>query len=52
MLEHIAEAAFDLSQSEELSADLFVPGMTFGQGRWPSWQTATYMLTTRQYLWF
>ncbi len=47
MLEHNAEAAFGLSQSEELSADLFVPGMTYGQGRWPSWQTATYMVNIK-----
>jgi hypothetical protein len=47
LLEHIAEAAFHLSQKENLSSDSFVPGMTFGQGRWPSWQTATYMLFTR-----
>jgi len=46
VLEHSAEAAFNLSQSEELIADLFVPGMTYGQGRWPSWQTANYMLYT------
>jgi len=47
LLELIGEVAFALSQSAELSADLFVPGMTFGQGRWPSRQTATYMLFTR-----
>lgn len=46
-LVHIAEAAFHLSQSEALSADLFIPGMSFGQGKWPSWQTAFYMLMTR-----
>jgi hypothetical protein len=45
-LEQVAEAAFALSQSEAVSADPLVPGMTFGQGRWPSWQTAAYMLTT------
>jgi hypothetical protein len=45
-LEFSAEAAFDLSQSEELRADLFVPGMTYGKGRWPSWQTVTYILNT------
>jgi hypothetical protein len=47
MLEHTAEAVFHLSQSKALSADLFVPGMTFGQGKWPSWQTASYMLITK-----
>jgi hypothetical protein len=46
LLEFIGEAAFSLSQSERVVADLFVPGMTFGQGRWPSWQTAAYMLFT------
>ena len=46
LLEQIAETAFLLSQSEVVSQDPFVPGMTFGQGRWPSWQTAAYMLTT------
>ncbi|MGA7577791.1 MAG: DUF362 domain-containing protein [Desulfobaccales bacterium] len=46
MLEFGADAAFDLSQSAELRADLFVPGMTYGRGRWPSWQTVTYMLNT------
>jgi hypothetical protein len=47
MLEHGAEAAFHLSQSEELKTDLFFPGMAYGQGRWPSWQTVTYMLNTK-----
>ncbi len=46
VLEFGAEAAFDLSQSEELRADLFVPGMTYGRGRWPGWQTVTYILNT------
>jgi len=41
-----AEAAFDLSQSDELRADLFVPEMTYGQGRWPSWQTVNYIMST------
>jgi hypothetical protein len=39
--------AFELSQNEVETPDLFVPGMTFGKGRWPSWQTANYMLTTK-----
>lgn len=41
-----AAAAFELSQSETVSADLFVPEMTFGGGKWPSWQTVDYLLTT------
>jgi len=47
LLEFIGEVAFALSQSEEPIADLFIPGMIFGQGRWPSWQTATYIFFTR-----
>jgi hypothetical protein len=39
----IATLAFDMSRSETVSADPFVPGMTWGKGRWPSWQLATYM---------
>lgn len=35
--------AFQLCQSESVSPDLFVPGMTFGKGMWPSWQTVGYM---------
>lgn len=42
----IAGLAFELSQSEVETLDLFVPGMTFGQGRWPSWQTAEYLMQT------
>jgi hypothetical protein len=41
LLEFIGEVAFALSQSPVLRAALFVPGMSFRQGRWPSWQTAT-----------
>lgn len=37
-----AGKAFELSQDNYLKKDLFVLGMTFGQGRWPSWQTAAY----------
>jgi hypothetical protein len=46
LLEFIGEVAFALSQSPELRADHFVPKMIFGQGRWPSWQTATYIVFT------
>jgi len=46
LLEFIGEVAFGLSQAAEVRADLFVPGMSFGQGRWPSWQTAKYIVFT------
>jgi hypothetical protein len=42
----VANQAFDMSRSEAVSADLFVSGMTWGGGRWPSWQLATYMYVT------
>ncbi|MEI7827449.1 MAG: DUF362 domain-containing protein [Euryarchaeota archaeon] len=41
-----ATRAYEMSQSEAVSADPFVPGMTWGRGRWPSWQLATYMRIT------
>ncbi len=41
-----ANAAHAMSQSEVLNEDRFVQGMTWGKGRWPSWQTATHMLFT------
>jgi hypothetical protein len=37
-----AADAFKYSQSEAVHADFFVPGMTWGRGMWPSWQSATY----------
>jgi len=42
----IATLAFTMSRSETMKADPFVPGMTWGQGRWPSWQLATHLLFT------
>jgi len=42
----VANQAFDMSRSEAVSADPFVSGMTWGGGRWPSWQLATYMYVT------
>ena len=42
----IAALAYGMSQSEAVSADAFVPGMTWGGGRWPSWQLATYTYVT------
>ncbi len=43
ILVRIAADAFSYSQSEAVHADFFVPGMTWGRGMWPSWQTATYL---------
>lgn len=40
----IATRAFEMSRSETLSTDPMVPGMTWGGGRWPSWQLAAHML--------
>ncbi len=39
-----AAAAFDLSRLENINEDLFVKGMTYGRGRWPSWQTMNFVL--------
>jgi hypothetical protein len=36
-------AAFRMSQIEMESPDLFVPGLTWGQGKWPSFQTAQFL---------
>lgn len=41
-----AVIAFELSYSDTVRADLFIPGMSFGKGMWPSWQTAIYMQVT------
>ncbi len=38
-----AADAFKYSQSEAVHADFYIPGMTWGRGMWPSWQTATYL---------
>ena len=35
--------AFRMSQIEMESPDLFVPGMTWGKGKWPSFQTAQFI---------
>ncbi len=42
----VATQAYDMSRSEGVSADPFVPGMIWGAGRWPSWQLATYIWIT------
>ncbi|OBR94198.1 DUF362 domain-containing protein [Clostridium autoethanogenum] len=41
-----AAMAFAMSQSKAVKKDLFVPGMSYGNGMWPSWQTVLYMQTT------
>jgi uncharacterized protein (DUF362 family) len=41
-----ARVAFDMSRYGEVNADPFVPGMSWGQGMWPSWQMVTYILLT------
>ncbi|MDN4526419.1 DUF362 domain-containing protein [Fictibacillus fluitans] len=38
--------AFILSQSETVKDDLFIQGMMYGNGMWPSWQTTTYITIT------
>ncbi len=41
-----AALAFKMSQLDTVRPDLFIPGMLYGRGMWPSWQTAIYTLTT------
>jgi hypothetical protein len=36
--------AYELSKSDEVSEDLFVPGMKWGKGMWPGWETAFRLL--------
>jgi hypothetical protein len=38
-----ATLAYNLSQSESMNKDDFVPGMSWGRGKWPSWQHALRM---------
>ncbi|MEW6185686.1 MAG: DUF362 domain-containing protein [Thermodesulfobacteriota bacterium] len=40
--------AFRMSQLDLESPDLFVPGMTWGKGKWPSFQTAQFLGTGMQ----
>jgi hypothetical protein len=40
-----ALSAYELSKSDEVSEDLFVPGMSWGKGMWPSWKTAAHLAT-------
>ena len=37
--------AYTLSQSEKATPDLFIQGMSYGRGMWPSWETVTYLYT-------
>jgi len=40
-----ANVAFNLSRSEIVTPDPFVPGMSFGKGMWPSWRTVEHLMT-------
>jgi hypothetical protein len=44
MLVWIATLAFEMSKSEIMNKDTFVPGMNWGKGMWPSWQLARWTL--------
>jgi len=44
LLVWIATIAYELSKSETISEDPFVPGMNWGNGMWPSWQLARWTL--------
>ncbi|MBZ2165463.1 DUF362 domain-containing protein [Methanobacterium spitsbergense] len=44
MLISIATLAFEMSKSEITNEDPFVPGMSWGNGMWPSWQLARWVL--------
>ncbi len=39
----MASVAFDLSRMDNENEDLFVKGMTYGRGKWPSWQMLKYL---------
>ncbi len=39
--------AYKMSQSKEVSPDLFLQGMHYGRGDWPSWETVKYFVTTQ-----
>jgi hypothetical protein len=38
-----AATAYKLSQLDTVYPDIFIKGMMYGRGMWPSWQTVTYM---------
>ncbi|BBF43757.1 hypothetical protein lbkm_2445 [Lachnospiraceae bacterium KM106-2] len=42
----ITNLAYNLSKSDTLCTDLFISNMNYGQGQWPSWQTASYLYCT------
>ncbi len=46
MLMWIATTAYDMSKAETVSLDPFVPGMSWGRGKWPGWQLARWKLHT------
>lgn len=48
MLMWIATCAYDLSKSETINSDPFVPGMNWGKGMWPSWQYSQWKVITNQ----
>lgn len=41
-----ADSAFKMSQLNTIRSDLFIPGMLYGKGMWPSWETVKYIQTT------
>lgn len=41
-----ASNAYELSQADTVNADMFIPGMFYGRGMWPSFQTASYVYFT------
>lgn len=45
-LVNIVNLAYELSKSEQLQPDLFIGGMNYGQGLWPSWQTTSFIFCT------
>ncbi|MBI4766996.1 MAG: DUF362 domain-containing protein, partial [Deltaproteobacteria bacterium] len=44
----VGMAAFRMSQLDMESPDLFVPGLTWGKGKWPSFQTAQFLFLGMQ----
>ena len=47
MLVEIAKQAYDMSKSETISMDPYIPGLSWGKGKWPGWQLASWKLHTR-----
>lgn len=46
LLVWIATHAYEMSKSETVGEDPFVPGMSWGKGMWPSWQLASWTFFT------